>query len=636
VALLFVVVVGAAVDLVRIARDLDRGRAAISGLNLDTLGDGLVPTVDSAAGRLHHAHEIAHGSPFLSAIGVVPGIKTQVDAVRDLTDVGDSLGQTGVGAAHSIDKVLQQAGGDASKRVVLLDTVLQQLDVVDDAVQDLHVGADGPLLLPLAHVRQKVVDELEGAPARLEQARFYVGGLRRVLAGPSRYLLLAANNAEMRGGAGSPLTGGVVTIQDGDIEFGEFRQLVGIHIPRPEAARAPASWNQTYAAWAWGKSYLETSASPNFAVTGGIYQAMAPDAGFGQVDGVLEVDVVSLAYLLSAIGPVQLDGVTYDQANVAQKILNENYLTFSDTTADRGDRVQLQSALAKEIFEAFKSRDVPITKLALALQQAAVGRHLLAHSSDPAVQELWESIGADGSLNPLGLMVAVENVAANKLDWYIDPKVSINAVPAGDGSWAVRLTVSITNPEVKKTSQQIDGGYYGLEPGDHRAMVAVYFPQAAYNVRTADNTYSEGGPDPPLYMAAQRPVIHRGETVRVIYEFSMPKELPGVVILPAGRVRPTEYTINGGPAVTDAAPGPVVWLEPDDGTPGAPAIAGVLALVGALAVVGGLHTRLRYSRRRPIRPTPELALQAPTLGVVLFVAAAGVLVAGWLISGFGH
>ena len=497
----------------------------------------------------------------------------------------------------------------------------------------MHIGAHGRLLRPLADARTKLVEELDRAPSRLDEARFYVGGLRRLLAGPSQYLLLGANNAEMRGGGGMPLSAGVVTIKDGEIDFGEFKQLSGLRFGSPEVTY-PASWRSTYYRWRFGRSFLETAASPNFAVTGPMYQQMAEAAGFGHVDGVLEVDAVALKNLLKVIGPVEMDGQKYDEHNVEQQVLNENYLRFATIESDRGDRVELQSKLAQRIFEAFKERDVPIADLAFALREAAYGRHLLAHSTDPAVQSLWTAIGADGALDVNGLMVAVENIAANKLDWYLDPKVTVNVLPAIDGSWKARLTVAIENPELERTSPQIDGTYDGLTDGTHRTMLAVYLPSRAYDIRSLDKPFSEEGPDPPLQMAAKRFEIPRGETVRVAMEFSLPRAYFGALIIPSGRVRPVEYTVNGI-STTDAVAHPVFWVQPTEPGkgPGAPAVAAVLALIGALAVLYGVRGRLQLATARPMRPMPDLMQRAPSFGFVLFLAALGVLVAGALIAG---
>ena len=57
------------------------------------------------------------------------------------------------------------------------------------------------------------------------------------------------------------------------------------------------------------------------------------------------------------------------------------------------------------------------------MQRAADGRHLLAYADDPDIQDLWERRRRRGRPAPGGLMVTVQNIAADKLDWYIDPTV---------------------------------------------------------------------------------------------------------------------------------------------------------------------------------------------------------------------
>ena len=629
------VLIGAVVDLLRIRQDIDGGRVALSGLQLDALGEGLVPTVDRAAARLSHADGIADRSPFLAVLSVLPLARDQVRGLRDLTNVTEQLGTAAVSAAEAIDVDLQRAGHEPSARVDLLDTVLRELDDIEDTVASLDVGAQGDLIGPLADARRRVVAELDSVPERLDEARGYLHGMRRLLAGPSHYLLLGANNAEMRGGAGMPLSAGVVTIDDGDIEFGEFTQLSGLRFGEPPVT-FPAAWPETYHRWRFGRSYLETAVSPNFTVTGPMYRTMAPAAGFGEVDGVLEVDAVALRDLLEVIGPVEMDGVTYDTSNVEQKVLNESYITF-DNFDERGDRVEVQSKLAKQIFEAFKEREVPVSAMATALQRAAEGRHLLASSADPDVQALWTSIGADGSLSPAGLMVTAQNVAANKLDWYIDPRVTLNVLPAMDGSWRARLTVTITNPVPDRTSRYIDGFYDGLTNGTHRTMVAVYLPAAAYGVHSLDLPFSELGDDPPLQMYAKRFEINRGETRRVALEFALPPKNVAALLLPSGRVRPVQFEVNGID-VTDAKPTAVFWVQPPGNptTPGAPAVAAILALVGALALLIGARAELRVHQadhvHRAGRGVSEPVRRARALSGLLFAAALAVLATGALID----
>jgi hypothetical protein len=158
-------------------------------------------------------------------------------------------------------------------------------------------------------------------------------------------------------------------------------------------------------------------------------------------------------------------------------------------------------------------------------------------------------------------------------------------------------------------------------------------PRAAFDVRSLDEPFTEQGRDPPLVMAAKRIDVPKGETVRVAMEFSLPPDWFGALILPSGRVRPVQYTVNGT-VVTDAVATPVFWIQPEEpeDTPGAPAVAGALALAGTLALLYGARVRMRFADERPLRPISELALRAPSFALVLFLAAVATLVAGALIS----
>jgi hypothetical protein len=622
---LAVVAAGASVELLRIRHELDEGQELLADLDLTSVGDGLEPTAREALDHLHAADRRADHSPFLAPMSVLPGLGDQVDALRDLTEVAERLGVVGLEAARAIDPDLERAGRDPSARVDLLETVLRQLDRLDATVRDIDVGAEGRLVGPVARARATVVAELDRLPDRLEDARRYAQGVHRLLEGPSRYLLLGANNAEMRGGAGMPLTAAVLTIEDGDIDFSDTVQLSGLDVGEPEV-EYPDEWRTTYRRWRPGRSYLSTAVSPNFPITGPIYRAMAPTAGLGQVDGVLELDAVGLRYLLAAIGPVELDGVTYDASNIERQVLFENYLRFS-ANDDRADRLEVQSRLAGEIFDAFKARDIPVTELATALQTAAKGRHLLAHSADPDAQALWQAIGADGALPAGGLMVTAQNVSANKQDWFLDPHVQITTAQAADGAWRIRLTVSIANPVPARTSPYIDGSYRDLRNGDHRTMIAVYLPRAAYGIRSLDETFSDRGEDPPLRMFAKRIVIRRGDARHVTIDFSMPASKPGAVILPSGRVRPVRYQVND--LVTDDATSRLVlWGAPagPEPIPAAATVAAFLALGAAVALLP-VARQTRQGSARPLVAPSRVVLRLPSLSLWLLAAAGAMLLA---------
>src|SRR5207247_1833460 len=136
-------------------------------------------------------------------------------------------------------------------------------------------------------------------------------GLATFLEGPSRYLVLAANNAEMRAGSGTVLSAGVLTARDGRLSLGEFQPTGDLRLPGDGVALP----KDLRARWGWlhpGREWRNLAASPRFDVTGEVATRMWRAAGGKPVEGVLVVDVEALASVLRAVGPVDVGGERID------------------------------------------------------------------------------------------------------------------------------------------------------------------------------------------------------------------------------------------------------------------------------------------------------------------------------------
>jgi hypothetical protein len=156
--------------------------------------------------------------------------------------------------------------------------------------------------------------------------------------------------------------------------------------------------------------------------------------------------------------------------------------------------------------------------------------------------------------------------------------------------------------------------------------VAVYLPKAAFDVRTLDLSFSEAGLDPPLWMVGKRIYIEEGATKSVAIEFKLPATQPGVLLLPSGRVRPMEVTVNGV-TTNDAIPR-ALGFRPratEDDLAAAPVIAALLALAGVLALLAATR-RLRPTAARPLVAPSLMELRLPSLGLILLVASGATLV----------
>jgi hypothetical protein len=267
-----------------------------------------------------------------------------------------------------------------------------------------------------------------------------------------------------------------------------------------------------------------------------------------QVDGVIELDVIALQSILGVTGPVEVDGQTVEQAQVRTLVMFQNYLQFK-TDDERNDRLALQSKLGVAAFEAVTSRHVPLPDLANALLDAAKGRHVLAWSADERAQSLWRLARVDGALDPVGLMVNVRNSSANKLDFFIRPKAEAKVRALKDGAHRISLSITVTNPTREVTSPAVEGEAYArdnnLPAGSHRVLVNAYLPLAAYDVSAKDEKLDVQGKDGAMRVAGLRHLLALGETKVFTLEFTVPKEVYDMHLLPSARAFPVPFTWKG-------------------------------------------------------------------------------------------
>jgi hypothetical protein len=552
------------IDLLKIKHELDAGQNTLAALDLHTVDQrgGIGNVADQAAAHLDRAAQLAHDSRWLSLLDHVPVLGTQSRGIRDLTTAAAEVGTIARHTAHEVQTALDATHGPDT-RVRLVDAVNAQLVALRDQLPGIDVGAHGFLLPPLRGAREQLVGRLAKAETQLDDGITLTRTLRSFLVGPRRYLVLGANNGEMRG-AGITTTAGIAQVTDGSIDVSGFRPTGELFLLDPFSAPVPPDLEQLYGWMSISKEWRAVDSSPNFPAIGPIYASMSAQSPLGPVDGVILVDIVTLQRLVAVIGPVTVDGITYNAGSIARQLLHENYLRFGTSDA-RFDRYDAQSKVATAIFDAMNTRTFSIPAVAAALTDAAKGRHLQAWSRDAAEQVLWEKLGADGAIDAHRLGVFATNVSGNKLDFFLDPKIDITTKPLGTDRTRVHLTITITNPRrsPKDTSPYIEGGEPGYQlPGDHRTYVLFYLPNAAYDIGNANPGFVTGGTDGPATVAGVIYIIPQGTTRSVSIDFTLPNTDTGVELLPSGRLRPEQFTINGK-AFTDAVP-VTVSLEPDD------------------------------------------------------------------------
>jgi hypothetical protein len=634
-AALGLVILLAAVDLLRIRHDLDEGQHSLTALDFKTVDErgGVVPVASDAAANLHRAAHLASSSPWLSLVSNVPGVGSQLDALRDLTGAADRVGRLGESTAQDVQAALDHASGEGpSGRVALVDQVSASVDRLQAGLRAVDVGAHGSLLAPLRTARADFVRHLDNAANRLEEGRSTLGVLRSFLAGPRRYLILGGNNAEMRS-VGIATTAGAATIDNGSVKVGDFYNAGQTRLAQP-GVPLPEGWD-----WLFG--YLDVNiefgnmvASPNFPLTGTAAAAGSATTLTGPVDGVIYVDTVSLQNLLSVVGPVTVDGVTYDGTNAARILINENYLDFS--SSDPSGRRDAQGRVAKAIFDAINTRHVSLIKLAAKLQDLAKSRHLEAWSSNPDEQKLWEDVGADGTRRPNDIVVAAEELGTSKLDYYVTEHVAMKVQTEGDHR-RVSLAISLTNPPRQKTSPYIEGGTpLYAKPGEYGFYLLVYMPRSATDVIHDDPSWTSESSDGPLQattFTARAPV---GTTRTINVSFLLPNDETTINIVPSARLRPATWTI-GRTSFNDLFPSSINLAAVESESTGYTSIWLVVALglfaLGA-ALAGDAWGRAAVERADGRHVSPRAQFDA-NVGWWLMAASAAILAAQIVIYASG-
>ncbi|MDE0804150.1 MAG: DUF4012 domain-containing protein, partial [Acidimicrobiales bacterium] len=268
--------------------------------------------------------------------------------------------------------------------------------------------------------------------------------------GPQTYVILVGNPAESRELGGFIASVGVLTADDGTLDFESLGSVGGLNqqivdaggtvtadLPPPLPASSPERYLQNW------------SNTADFSVVGELAADLAPAFTTENVGGVLYLDPYALAAMLEVTGPVPIEGrdEPLRAEDAVDYLLREQYL--SDDFEDDGQRKDRLRDAAEAAFEELTSSSLPDPRrLADQLSPLVRARRLLFTTTSDEAHELLKRVGLRPSLD-LGaadqLLLAQENLRANKLDAYLERALTYDLTVDRDGSASGTLTVDLTN-----------------------------------------------------------------------------------------------------------------------------------------------------------------------------------------------
>jgi hypothetical protein len=497
-------------------------------------------------------------SPFFAPIGIVPVIGRQYTSVKDLSSSAATVSAVGSSFVSEVQEILNSPHNAGPERLESLRRLGSLSLAADKQLAGLDTGPTQALFPALAKKHNQFVTQLYQVRLRLAKAAAVSTSVASILQGPETYLVLAANNAEMRAGSGAFLDVGVASAADGNVQLGTFEPS-GDHTLPMGQVNPTGDFERN---WGWllpGVDFRNLGLTPEFNVTAPLAARMWTAMTGQPVNGVMSIDIAGLKQLLEVTGPVSADGQTISADNVEQYLLHDQYVGLTDSSSAEG-RQDALGALTKAVLHQLQGESTDLRTLAQAVSSAVAGRNLMMWSSKPADETAWELSGVSGSLSTNSVDVSLINRGGNKIDQFTPVDVAVTTAPAGNNT-AVTLTAKLENMTPPGQSQFIAGPFPGVPVsyGGYFGLVAANLPAAASHISmTGSGPLEVGGPEGPTWVVASNVNIPDGTTTTVVVHFDMPGRHGSMTVVPSARIPAEQWTAQGR-SFSDTKPTSIDW-----------------------------------------------------------------------------
>lgn len=520
---------------------------------------------------------------------LVPGMAQQVRAVRQVVEDGHQVAATGDDLVATADyDSLKYAGRvDVDKMGALARPTHRAGTVLRRAHEHLKGLRRGWLLPPLNSRVGDFSAELMDAQRDIDLAGSLLDTAPALLGadGPRHYLVAFLTPAELRGGGGFVGSFAELEAVDGKVRLvrsGRTEELIDAVPPGQRKLTGPPDYLRRYGRNDPADFLQDATYSPDFPSDASVLAQLYPQSGGRPVDGVIGVDPVGLAALLRLTGPVAVEGLKEPLSadNAVEVLLRRQYLDV----ANRAERGEILANATRATFERLTKASLPAPRtLGNVLSPVARQGHLRMWSPERSEQELFERLGADGSLRlpegADGFSVVQQNLGNNKLDAYLHRRIDYQAtVDVRTGGLRSTLSVQLSNdvPSVHLPPAVVDNTR-AAPAGTNLATLSLYTRQRVVRA-TIDGEPLTVGPGTELGIGVWDTSVIRvppGRSVTVTFELlgsvdlrrgyrfavlpqpvANPDLVRARVALRGGRVRgesgPSSVVVPAGPLVIPA------------------------------------------------------------------------------------
>ena len=304
--------------------------------------------------------------------------------------------------------------------------------------------------------------------------------------GPRRYLIAVGNQAEMRASFGAPLTLVMVEFDDGRISIPVKGQTSTELYP---PLNAPVQWfgpayNPFFKGNQRNRPFVVTNTHPNLVFSAQEMAGAWAGGNYPDVDGVVTLDLTTIAAVLEATGPIESPVYgTVSADEIGKILLVDAYQEFGQD--DAVARQEANQQLLDDLLVRIISGD-DLVNVAQAVASTAPGRHFQVWMKDNRLELLAVDSGAAGIVDDpqTGDWSAMytQNGNQSKVDVFQQRNQLVVVNLSEDGSAQVRQQLTLTNatPPDRPEGPPERIGY---ETSWLKNAYIMYVPKAARNYR---------------------------------------------------------------------------------------------------------------------------------------------------------
>lgn len=296
---------------------------------------------------------------------------------------------------------------------------------------------------------------------------------------PQRYFVALQNSAQARGTGGMPGTFAIVEIEKGQIRIIRTGTNAELRSASRVPIRVPKEFFEIYGNYpsGWNPSNL----SPHFPYAAKIWLALWKAQTGESLDGAIAVDPNVLASLLEATGNIEVDGTVLTPDNTVDELLSKSYKRYQ---YDNAKRKNYLAEVAKVFGLELQENSPSPLALGKALLKPVSENRVLIYSSDASKQEVIENSAISGSINfrsKNDFRAIVLNTSGNKMDYYLERKLSIKSVSCSPNVTELIFTLRLNVEPDARLPDYVNGrkdlGMVGGLGNSHGVAVLIFGPK---------------------------------------------------------------------------------------------------------------------------------------------------------------